>query len=261
MRSTACATVPAVLLYLLLILAPTPAIAQVIQGTVLESATRAPITAVEVVLHDAVGEGVERGRVVTDTLGAFRIQVPLAGRYLLRVSRIGYATQTTQEFEVGDGETVVLEVSMSTESIKLDSLVVVERRRTESGMLQSFRERAEWTRKTGRGRVYYADELKRVGNVHTLYQLHAASRACPMTVLVDNLPISDPRELDFLGDAERVEGVEIYRSPSQIPPEFQHHRACSLMLVWSKQTSGNPFSWIRLLIGGALTAALFLINR
>lgn len=250
--------IAALLCSLLLLTTPLPA--QVVQGTVLESGTRTPITAVEVVLHDAVGERAARGQVVTDTLGVFRLAAPLPGRYTLQLRRIGYATQTTNEFEVVDGEVVVLEVTMSTQSIKLDSLVVVERRRTESSMIRSFRERAEWTRKTGRGRVYYADELRGIGNVRSLYMLNSSSRGCPMTVLVDNLPISDPRELDFLGDAERVEGVEIYRSPHQIPEEFQHHKSCALMLVWTKQSGGNPFSWKRLVIGTALVATLFLLN-
>lgn len=82
-----------------------------------------------------------------------------------------------------------------------------------------------------------------------------------MTVLVDNLPISDLRELDYLVEDERVEGVEIYRSPTQIPEEFQYHKACALMLVWTKPTPGNRFSWLRLLAGAALFGALLIFNR
>lgn len=251
----------AALIPFLLILLPSPAATQVVQGTVLETGSRAPITAVEVVLQDAVGDRVQRGLVVTDSLGAFRISAPLPGRYILQLRRIGYATQTTRDFEVEAGEVVVLELSMSTEYLKLDSLVVVERRRGTPSSVIQFRERAEWTRKTGRGRVYYADDLKGMGSIRSLYLLNSSPRGCPMTVLVDNLPISDPRELDYLGEVERLEGVEIYRSPSQIPEEFQHHGACSLMLVWTKPTAGNPFSWVRLFIGSALAAALFFLNR
>jgi len=258
MRTPARATA---LIPLLVAVLPALAAAQVIQGTVVESGSRAPIAAVEVILQDAVGDRMMRGMVVTDSLGRFTISTPLAGRYLLHLRRIGYATQTTKDFEVGSGETVVLQLSMSTEYLKLDSLVVVERRRRTPAAIVQFRERAEWVRKTGRGKVYFADELKGIGSARSLYLLNASSRGCPMTVLVDNLPISDPRELDYLAEEERIEGIEIYRGPTLIPEQFQHHKACALMLVWTKPLPGNRFSWLRILAGGALAALLLIVNR
>lgn len=251
----------ATLTSLLCTLLPSLATAQIVQGTVLETGTRAPIPAVEVTLHDAAGNRTIRGLVVTDSLGKFLFSAPLPGRYYLQLRRIGYASQTTKDFELGSGETVVLELAMNAEYLKLDSLVIVERRRRLPSSVIQFRERAEWTRKTGRGKVYYADELKGIGTLRSLYQLNASPRGCRMTVLVDNLPISDLRELDYLVEDERVEGVEIYRSSTQIPEEFQYHKACALMLVWTKPTPGNRFSWLRLLAGAALFGALLIFNR
>jgi hypothetical protein len=244
---------------LALLLATSPATAQVVQGTVTEDGSKTPIPTVEVVLVDAAGTSI--GQAVSDTLGAFQIVAPVPGEYTLRVSRIGYATETTAEFEVERGEVVVVEVSMSTVALKLEPLVVVERRRERNPMLARFHERAEITRRSGLGRVYYREEMRGIGSVYNLYMVQSGTRSCPMMILVDNLPVEDPRELDFLAQIDRVEGVEIYRRQLQIPSEYTHLRACSLMLVWTRQPVGQPFSLKRLIFAGAAAAVIFLLAR
>lgn len=250
-----------ILLIILLALLPSPAASQVVRGKIIDTSSRAPIRAVEVILIDATTDRVRRGMVTTDSLGAFQIRAPLPGKYTLELRRLGFSPQSTRTFDVGSGETIVLELMMSSTQLKFDTLVVVQRSVGPSSMVLRFRERAAWTERTGRGRVYYADDLRGLGSVEPLYHLYGKSRDCPMTILVDNLPIPDPRDLDHLADISLIEGVEIYRSHHSIPEEFQHHRACSLMLVWTNQLGGNKFSWLRLIVGTALGAALFFLNR
>lgn len=250
---------------ILVLLATAPASAQVVQGTVIENESRAPIPGVEVILQREMGEeqipGQAQGQVVTDSLGAFYLPVPAPGSYSLLLRRIGYATRTTAAFMVAADEVVITEIRLSTEALHLEPLEVVERRRERDPQLRAFHERAEVSRRSGRGRIYYQEDLKRVGSVRSLYSLQPKRRGCPMEVLVDNLPVGDIRDLDFLAAIDRVEGVEIYWSPQQIPPELSRFRSCALMLVWTKRPSGRPFSLKRTLIGAALAATLFLIAR
>jgi hypothetical protein len=244
-----------------LLAAAAPLAAQIIEGTVVEDESRLPIPGAEVLLLEETGERETRAQTVTDSLGAFRLTVPAPGRYTLLLRRLGYATRSTAAFEAARAEVIVTEVALSTEALELVPLVVVERRRERNVLLARFHQRAEHTRRSGFGRVYYRDELARFGSVRGLYLMQLGSRRCQITILVDGLPVSDPNELDFLADLERVEGVEIYRSQFQFPPEYLHHRACALMLVWTRPEVGRPFSLKRLLIGGGLAVLLFFVVR
>lgn len=251
------AAVPCGLLALLLV--ALPATAQEIRGTVTDEADGVPIATVEVFLEDDGGE--RRGQAVTDSLGGFQIRAPLPGHYTLTLSRIGYATRSTAPFELARGEVVTLDISLDAAALHLEPLVVVERRRVRTAALARFYDRAEWVRKSGSGRIYYREDLERVGSVHGLYQMQSTRRSCRMLILVDNLPVSDPRDLEYLADMDRVEGVEIYRSQHQIPPEYSSWRACSMMLVWTRPTEGRPFTLKRLLVGLGAVAAFILIVR
>jgi hypothetical protein len=243
------------------LLAAAPLTAQTVEGTVVEEESGTPIPGVEVLLLDEARERETRAQTVTDSLGAFRLVLPAPGRYTLLLRRIGYATRTTEAIEVARAEVVVTEVALGTEALQLEPLVVVERRRERDPRLAQFYERAELNRKAGRGRIYFREDLRRVGTVRSLYQLQPERGSCPMKVLVDNLLVENVQELDFLADLERVEGVEIYRSQIQIPPEFSRYSACALMLVWTRPPPGHPFSLKRLLIGAGLATVLLFVIR
>jgi hypothetical protein len=236
-----------------------PLAAQTIQGKVMEEGTRNPIAEVEVILQD--GKGEKHATVLSDSLGAFRLTAPAPGEYTLHVRRIGYASQTTQAFEVVRWEVVAVEVTMSVAALRMEPLVVVERKQERSPFLKDFYRRAEFARKSGLGRIYTRKELEGAGSVRYLYMMQPGGRNCPMTVLVDDLPVEDPLDLDFLADLDQVEGVEVYRSQLQIPPEYTRLRSCALMLVWTRPPAGRPFTWKRLLIGSALAATLFFVVR
>src|SRR5690606_32113031 len=124
--------------------------------------------------------------------------------------------------------------------------------------IEQFRERAEWVRKSGQGRIYMGSDLERFGSLRYLYQLTPGRRGCPMQVMFNGLPVFDVEQLDFIADISYVEGVEVYRSQAQIPDEFSHLGACALMLVWTKPVVGKPFSWKRLFIMSGITLATFL---
>lgn len=238
-------------------LLPAWAGAQIIIGKVVDNNDETPIGQAEVVLVDAKGNA--RVRMLTDTLGAFRLDAPAQGQYTLAVRRLGYEAVATPVVEVEGGEAVVVEVRMSAAAILLDPLVVVERRRYGGLALQQFYERAEWVRKTGNGRIYFREDLNLVGSVRSIYLLNSRPRGCPMTVLVDNLPVDRPEDLDFIASLDRVEGVELYRSAVQIPQEFSHLARCALMLVWTRPVEGRPLTLKRLLVMLGVFGSMFFI--
>jgi hypothetical protein len=244
---------------LVVLLAASPGVAQVVQGTITDAGDQTPIPTVEVSLLDEGGE--RRGQVVTDSLGEFQIQAPAPGRYQFRVSRIGYATRTTAPFTLERGETLTLEIALSAEALHLEPLEVVEQRRERTLGLGRFYDRAESARRSGVGRVYFREDLEGVGSIYGLYRMNTPRPGCPMTILVDNLPVSDPRDLDYLAEVDRVEGVEIYRSLHQIPQEYQSQRHCALMLVWTRPAIGNPFTLKRVLTAAGAVAAFILLIR
>lgn len=239
------------------LLAAAPAAGQEVHGVITDAGDQSPVPTVEVFLLDEVGE--VRAQAVTDSLGEFHIQAPAPGRYQLRVSRIGYATRTTAPFEVGRGEVVTLEIELSTEALQLEPLEAVERKRERAPGLAHFYDRAEHVRKSGTGRIYFREDLQQYGSVYGLYRMQPIRSSCPLTVLLDNLPVSDPRDLEFLAQSDRVEGVEVYRSRYQFPLEYASYQACSLMLVWSRPAVGTGLSIKKLLLATGAAAAFFVL--
>lgn len=97
---------------------------QVLRGTVLDAAGRAPVigaTVVVVGVEPALGAS-------TDVAGRFRLSgVPL-GRVKLRVSSVGYEDLQLNEVTVTAGKEVVLDLSLTERLTKLDEVQVVYRR-------------------------------------------------------------------------------------------------------------------------------------
>lgn len=242
-----------------ILLAIAPARAQTIVGTITESGGRAPITLVDVTLRDV--NGATAGSTTTDSLGIFRIQAPSPGRYTLFLNRLGYSSQTTETFEVARGEVVTFDISMSTEVVVLEPLKIVERRRDAVPRLAQFYERAVSNRRLGWGRVYFKEDLEMVGSLRTLHLMNPGRANCRMEVLIDGMPVMDTADLDAIAQLNIVEGVEIYRSRNQVPPEFAPFTSCGLMLVWTRPQPTRPFSFLRLVVASAVVGVLYLIGK
>lgn len=75
-----------------------PLAAQVVRGAVSEAGSGTPLAGAMVVLFDADGDRVDR--VLTDASGGFSTEADRPGRYYVRVDRIGYASLTTDPFDV-----------------------------------------------------------------------------------------------------------------------------------------------------------------
>src|SRR4051794_38134774 len=108
---------------LLFLLVAAPASAQLVRGSVVDSATSHTIGDFTVQLLDSTGTGVAAALAQAD--GRFSLRVPVPGRYSLRVLRIGFRRTETAPFQVGAGETVDQLVLMPQVSVALTGIRIV----------------------------------------------------------------------------------------------------------------------------------------
>lgn len=249
---------PALLALFALTLAAAPAAAQIVRGTVVDAEAGTPIAHAEVVLIDEDGNAVQTS--LSDGVGAFMLQAPKAGRYTLNVRHIAFVAVSTPVVDVMDLQIVDVQIRMSTAAITLDPLVVVQRRSYGVGQIAEFYERADRYGKGGFGRIYFHEDIQRYISLRHLFMTLPRQASCGMPILIDGLPIDDMRDLDAFANPKDVEGVEVYRSWAQVPPEYQHlANQCGIALVWTRPTPGSPFSFKRLLVAVGVTLGLTLL--
>jgi hypothetical protein len=236
--------------------------AQLITGRVLEAGTDRPLVSASVTVFDSARAS--SARAVSDSTGAFQLLPPMPGAYSLRVELLGYATLSTPPLDLALGRQLEVEVRLSAEAIALEPLTVVARSEYHAGRLHEYYQRAEWSRKLGRGRVYTRDDVERLHYPYpSSYLLMVPQRGgCAPTVLLDGLPTTS-RDLDGLLEISMLEGVEIYRGPTEVPPEYHRYTRCGVALFWTRRDvpNGRPFSWKRLAIGVGLAAGMLLFLR
>lgn len=110
---------------LLLIAAPLPA--QIVRGRIVDQATGGALPGAHVVLVDTAGR--EGASVLTTDDGRFAIRAPQAGRYALRVQRIGYGSTRSDAFSLGPEETIEQQIAAPSVSVRLDAITVNEKAR------------------------------------------------------------------------------------------------------------------------------------
>jgi hypothetical protein len=152
---------------------------------------------------------------------------------------------------------------MSPTAVPLEPLRVVGRAEYIPGRLREFRERAEESRRMGRGRVFVRSDLDRMPAPQPSSLLaYAQSRGgCRPTILLDGLPVSSARELDGIVFMDLLEGVEFYTGPTQIPQQYANRGYCAMALFWTRADDPNarPFSWRRVLVAMGIVAGIYLV--
>jgi carboxypeptidase family protein len=235
--------------------------AQVILGQVFDETSGAPVPAAEVVLVDR--SGLTRGRSLADSAGWFRLSAPVPGRYSVRANSLGYSKLETTELNLEKGVELHLELRLSATAVPHEPLRIVAQRSYRMGRLGEYYDRAQWTRKTGFGRVYMRDDIERLNPVFlsSLIRMTPVRSGCNMTYMLDGLPI-ESNLLDSMIRPEEVEGVEIYRGASQVPPEYMGRAGCGLVLVWTRMDPPGmrPFTWKRVLVGLGIAGLLFTVG-
>lgn len=245
---------------------------------VVEANDRQPVPDAGIVLLDEGGS--ERVQVVTDAEGRFGSALPAAGRYSLRIVKLGYRTLVTETFEVRTDEILELEVRLGIDAVPLDPLQVTARRSI-SRANPVFERRVEWGRQSGFGRYFTKDEIERravlrtstllmevpsIRLVHDRFgnaYLGVAERGgynCRSAVYLNDVEISQSQGLDELSP-DMLEGIEVYRWRSEMPAELATQGVCSAVAFWTRaEVSDRGWGLKRILIGGALAAGLVAIG-
>jgi hypothetical protein len=91
--------------------------AQTLTGTVRTRDDLRAATGAMVILTDSANKPVAGD--VADSLGRFRVQAPRAGRYAIRVERIGLRPVTAPAISLGTGQTVELPIDIATDPVAL----------------------------------------------------------------------------------------------------------------------------------------------
>jgi hypothetical protein len=253
-----------------------PLAAQQIRGTVIEANGGGPLTAADVAVIDVRDSLIVRVR--TDSSGLFSSRLPRAGVYSLRVEKIGYRTQQTDTFEIGPSEVLELRIVVSIEAVPLTPIEVTARYRV-SRAHPDFERRVESGRRSGLGHFITREDidgtavmrtssmLMRVPSIRLVHardgtvSLGVPERGtynCRSAVFLNGVEISQSFGLDELG-LDEIEGVEVYRSPNEIPTELARPGVCSVVAFWTRVgIPSRPFSWRPVLAGAAALTGLLL---
>jgi len=243
------------------ILFPVALAGQAVLGTVVDGESEEPIVGVELVLMD--GDGTMHDTGLSDASGRFALSAPVAGLYTLRASRLGLATAEL-ELNLGAGERVTVEVRLGPEPIAVDPVQVVTRRQRPA-RLRAFDDRVAESRRLGRGHVYTREDLERIRPAATRQLLFGVPgrQRCMFDVFSDGLPLGRGEEvMDQLPFPDQLEGVEIYRGVTQIPPQYYRYGMCGVVLAWTRPggEDGRPLTWGRALAGGVLLLLILLMQ-
>lgn len=254
----------------------------VVQGLVL-GGDSAALVAAQVELADSSGSVVLDA--VTDSVGRFRIPFGRRirpGLFYLTVRYLGYADVERRPLRVGKAERVVLTVRMDPMPVALQPVNVIARRRYKPTGNDEFQDRAYWVKRTGLGHVLEYEQLQRmygsslaravsrVPGVTVSYVSGAAGmpieivrmRGCLPVVYLDRMRM-DYTDLSSI-DASQLEGIEVYRSAAEVPPEYASGIGdCGVILAWSNRRldGARPLTWKRLAIGVGLATFIFLITH
>ena len=214
--------------------------------TVRSAAGGRPVEGARVSISGAQAAG------VTDAAGVVRLAgVPL-GVQAVEARRLGYATRFGMA-RMEAGEAAALTLVLDVQAIPVAEIRVraaeprrssyLERmgfeRRRSTGM-GTFLTRAELQKRRPR---YLSDALRsvagmvispmRTGQGHASMGRTAGAR-CPIQYFVDGVLIGPGFNIDEIS-ADDVEGLEIYRGASQVPPEFNRRSAmCGVIAVWTR---------------------------
>lgn len=229
-----------------LLASASPLRSQIVSGTLLAAESRSPISGGVVTLLD--DDSVSVARLRTDSVGAFSFSLPGRGSYRLRAEQAGYRAATSPALAIGTLDTLQVEFSLAPDVVVLEPLIVTARsrrlttaardfyRRSESGAFGTFITRAE----IEKAHPFRTSELlTRIpgvgvfpvmgGNVVTV------RGSCRPSLYIDGTQVNDYRSIDDVAQPMDVEGIEVYRSTHEAPPQFTGRRAgCAVILIWTR---------------------------
>ena len=213
---------------LLGLLVTVPISAQTIRGVVVVAESDSLLEGATVQL---VGpDGTPVAMFLTEKDGTFALKAPDAGRYLLRVRRIGYRPQYAA-IEFGGEQTIDIRVNLAPQVTLLEAVTILGETAETPGQREFLsRRQLKWGYSFNRTEI----EQLQAGTVGWVIKLGAPlviSRC--MTVYLDGSPsktFGDKIPLDW------VYGIEVYPSYFDIPLKYRDSslgKRCGAVLLWS----------------------------
>jgi hypothetical protein len=203
-----------------------------------------------------------------------------AGVYTLRVEKIGYRTLESDTFAIGPSEVLALRIVVGVEAVPLTPIEVVARYHV-SRAHPDFHRRVEWGRQSGFGHFITREEIEATALVRTSSMLmqvplirlvHAGDGTvylgkpargtynCRPAVFLNGVEISRSFGLDELA-LDELEGIEVYRSPGEIPTELARPDVCAVVAFWTRVgIPGGTRSWRPVLAGAAALTGILLFG-
>lgn len=198
-------------------------------------------------------------KISTNGQGRFRIVDVQAGTYILTLRRFGYSP-IASVIAVGARDTLRLSYALQKLMAgRLDTVRIVERR--SSRTMAEFERR----RQLGLGQYLTAGEIEKRGSIDVATLLRgfislavvrddatgvtsvqnrrdqgnmltaSGAGACPVQIVVDNVPMPAEVDVELLPRPKEVAGIEVYGGPAGVPAQFSGHaRQCGMVLIWTK---------------------------
>jgi hypothetical protein len=224
-----------------------PGAAQTVTGRLLDTSTGRPIESGTLAL---VSEGATVASAATDTSGNFVLTAPRAGSYSLRAERIGYRTAETAPLDLGARDTLQVEFRLSVDAVAMNPITVIGYSQRPSGQLGGFYDRQRSaiggqfiTREDidRRSPTYVTDLLRTVPGVLVRPgpggNIVVVRGGCVPRVFLDGVPITlAGTSIDELVHPADLEGIEVYRGPSELPALFSQG-ACGAIALWTRRGS------------------------
>lgn len=226
--------------------APTALGAQIVSGTLMEAESRSPIAGGLMTLIDDDSAGV--ARVETDSAGRFSLTIPRSGSYRVHAQRPGFRDVGSSALGIGARDTVQVEFTLARDAVMLEPLVVKARTRRLTTAARRFYERAE-SRLAGtfitRADIEKSNPMRTSDLFHRIPGVRLTPMpggnnvtvrgTCRPAVFVDGVWINGYRSIDDLAQPMDVEGLEVYRSAHEAPPQYTGIRAgCAVVLIWTR---------------------------
>lgn len=237
---------------------PTGLAGQTISGQLLDATSDRPIELGIVELISVAGDTVARA--FTRGGGRFEMTSEDPGSFILSAAAFGYGTTRAGVFELGaDGEMSV-EVRLSVDPVELDAMLVglnrpiLEHPLVSSGFVDRFsqgfghfitpfeieRSSAQTTTELFRGINGVTVRRAALGHPGDRIMLQGQARWCQPTVYLDGMryEYNEDTAIDAMVPLGSVSAVEIYRSPAEVPVQYNATRSqdlCGVILFWTKK--------------------------
>jgi hypothetical protein len=211
-----------------------PAHAQSVSGKVTDATTGVPIADVRVTLLR--GDGTRVADAITDRLGAFQFATWNPGTHRLEASHVAYMTTSSDTFEVGIREEVVVVLRIAAAAIPLEPLAITARRRDyrDDATHEGFYARQLLAAGTGANRVITRvdDEMVNARDARDVLVWLPGARERPRVFGREGQCLVVYWNGNLMGDVETaemwldtpahmLEGLEFYRTLTEAPMDFR----------------------------------------